>query len=111
MEQFVFHHGPCLNVESAERLVHQQYLRLVDKGLGQRYTFTHTTRELVRVVILETGQHNTRDPIASALQRLRFWPTAEQRARGDVVEHIPPGEDSIRLKDIANAWVNALHGF
>ena len=77
LQQFVFHHGACLHVESAERLVHQQDLRLVDKGLGKRYTLAHAARKLVWVVVLETGQPHTRDPIARARQRLGFLLTTE----------------------------------
>src|SRR5216684_5480525 len=111
LEQFVFHQGARLHVQGAERLVHQQDLRLVDKGLGQRHPLAHAARELVRVAVLETGQPDTRDPIVSALARLGFWLTAEQRAGDDVAEHILPGEDRVSLEDIANARVDALHGF
>src|SRR5260221_5986589 len=110
IEQFVFHQGPRLHVEGAERLVHQQDLRLVDKGLSQCPTLAHAARELVRGAVLEPGKSNTRDPIARMLERLGFWLTAEQRASGDIAEHVLPGEDRIRLEDIANARVNALHG-
>src|SRR6266566_3770128 len=110
LQQFVFHQGPRLHVEGAEWLVHQQDLRLVDKGLSQCHTLAHAARELVRVAVLEPGKSNTRDPIARMLERLGFWLTAEPRAGGNVAEYILPGEDRIRLEDIANARVNALHG-
>src|SRR5260221_2560979 len=111
LEQFVFHQGPRLHVEGAERLVHQQDLRFVDKCLGQRHALAHAARELVRVAVLETGQSDTRNPLVRALERLGFWLAAEQRACGHVAQHIPPGENSIGLEDIANARVDALHGF
>ncbi len=65
----------------------------------------------MRVAVLETGQSDTRNPLVRALERLGFWLAAEQRACGHVAQHIPPGENSIGLEDIANARVDALHGF
>src|SRR5712692_116355 len=110
LEQFVFHQGARLHVEGAKRLVHQQDLRLVDKGLRQRHSLAHAAGELMRVAVLETGQPDARDPIARALARLSFSLAAEQRAGDDVAEHILPREDRVSLEDIADARVDALHG-
>src|SRR3989442_418956 len=79
LEQFVFHQDARLHVESAERLVHQQDLRLIDKGLGQRHPLAHAAREVVRVAVLEPRQNDTRDPIASALARLGLLLTTGPR--------------------------------
>src|SRR6266566_7280166 len=111
LQQFVFHQGSRLHVEGAEWLVHQQDLRLVDKGLSQGHALAHAARELMWIVVLEPGQSDTRDPIAGAPQRLGFWLTAEPRAGGNVAEYILPGEDRISLEDITNARVNTLHRF
>ncbi len=111
LKQFVFHHGARLHVQGAEWLIHQQYLRLVDKGLCQRHALAHSSRKLVGVAVFESSQSDTRDPIARALECLGFWLAAKQRTRGDITQHVLPGEDGIGLEDIANARVNALHGF
>ena len=52
-QQQLLHHQPRLRVERAERLVHQEQLRLADPRAGERDSLLHAARELVRVMLFE----------------------------------------------------------
>src|SRR5256714_5106580 len=67
LQELVFHQRAGLDVERADRLVHEQEARLVDERLRERGTFAHAAGELVRVVTLESGKADPLDPIPRTL--------------------------------------------
>src|SRR6266404_5848845 len=90
------------------RSPHQQQLRLVDEGLRQRHPLAHAARQLMRIVMLETGQAHPPDPVHCAGVRLLPLLAAVDRAGGDVVQHIAPRKDGIGLEYEADARIDAL---
>ena len=46
--QLFLHHHPCLRIERAEWLVHQQYIRVEHIAARDGNTLLHTARELMR---------------------------------------------------------------
>ena len=67
LEQFVGHQGPGLHVERGERLVHEQDLRVVDEGGGERDALALAAGQLVRVAVLEGGQADPGQPVPGPL--------------------------------------------
>src|SRR2546425_13192273 len=63
----------------------------------------------MRITVLKTGKADASDPIPRLIECFGFTLTAVQRTGGNVAQNILPGENGIRLKDIANARVNALY--
>src|SRR5207302_10352308 len=53
-------------VERAERLVHQQQRGVVDQRAGQRHALPHASRQLVRILVLESGEADQRQELARA---------------------------------------------
>ena len=49
VEQQFLHQSPCLVVERAERLVHQQNRRIVGECPRQRHTLHHPAGKLLRI--------------------------------------------------------------
>src|SRR5439155_1299099 len=64
LQELVLHQRPRLDVERAERIVHQQKTRLVDQGLRKRGPLAHPPGQLMRVIALEPRQAHPLDPIA-----------------------------------------------
>src|SRR2546423_361405 len=111
LQELVLHQRARLHIECTERFVHEEETRLVYERLCQRGTFAHATRELVRVVTLESGETDPLDPIACALLRLAARDPAKTWTRRDVVEHVLPWKDGIDLKDIADVTPDAPHRY
>src|SRR5438477_1239918 len=109
LQKLVFHQRPRLDVERAERLVHEENAWLVDERLRERGPLAHAAGELVRVVPLESRQADTLDPVASAFVGVRTVDATEPRAGGYVVEHALPWEDCVDLKNVSNVAANAPH--
>ncbi|GCF07114.1 hypothetical protein KDI_06780 [Dictyobacter arantiisoli] len=63
----------------------------------------------MRITILETGESYTRNPISRTLERLCLRLTTEKWTCGNVMQYILPGEDRIRLENIADTRINPLH--
>src|SRR5438552_11633853 len=107
LQELVFHERPRLDVERAERLVHEEDARLVDERLRERGPLAHAAGELMRVVPLESRQADTLDPVASAFVGVTTVDATEPRAGGYVVEHALPWEDGVDLKNVSNVAANA----
>src|SRR6516162_7762761 len=95
LEQFIFHQGARLHIQRAKWLIHQQNLWLIDEGLSKRHALAHASGQLMRIVLLESRQANTRDPIAYPLQCLSFSLMTVGWSCCNIIEHILPGEDRI----------------
>ena len=54
--QFVLHLAAYERVEGAERLIHQQYLRVLGQGSCEAHPLLHTAAEVVWVVITPTAK-------------------------------------------------------
>src|SRR5579884_3545443 len=110
LEQFSTHQVARLHIERAEWLIHEQNLRLVDKGLCQSHALAHTAGELVRITVLESSEPYTSQPFARPSQNFSFGLVAKHRAGGDIAQHIFPGKDRVGLENVANAWIYPFDG-
>src|SRR2546423_1414601 len=109
LKKLVLHERARLDVERAERLVHQEDARLVDQGLRERRALAHAAGELMRVVALETGEPDALDPVTRTVLRLAPLDASEPRTRRDVVEHALPRKDRVDLEDVAHIAIDAPH--
>src|SRR5438046_2898182 len=107
VEQLVFHQRPCLHIEGAEGFVHEQDPGPVDQALSEGDALAHAARQLIRVAVLEAGEANTRDPVASPLPRVAVGNTPIARPRRHVLEHGLPGEDRVGLEHVTDALGDA----
>src|ERR1051326_6837330 len=87
-----------LRVESAERLVHEQDLRLQRQRSSKSNTLLHATRQLVRVAVLEALEPNERQIPPSTDQTRLFVHVLDLEREDDVVEYGPPREEAKRLE-------------
>src|SRR2546427_4932771 len=110
LQQVVLHQVARLHVESAEGLVHQHDLRLVDHRHGQRHALTHAARELMRVVALEAGEADARDPVGHPRGGRRRVDAAEEQWQPDVLRDGLPRKQGIALEDEAQAGIDAVDG-
>jgi hypothetical protein len=60
------------------------------KGCGQSHAFTDTARQLVWVVILESGQAHNTDPLTRLAVRFGLTQTAKPRSHRDIAEKCLP---------------------
>ena len=107
VEQLVFHQRPRLHIEGAEGFVHEQDPGPVDQALSEGDALAHAARQLIRVAVLEAGEANTRDPVASPLPRVAVGNTPIARPRRHVLEHGLPGEDRVGLEHVTDALGDA----
>src|SRR5260221_683198 len=56
LAQLVLHDTPCLRVQRAERLVHQQHLRPVGERTGDLDPLLHAAPQLARILVLLAAQ-------------------------------------------------------
>src|SRR5712691_8717171 len=94
-EQLVLHQRAGLNVESAERLVHEEDAWAVDKALRQCDALAHSARQLVRVAVLKAGQADPRDPVPGSKSGVPVRSPVVPRAGGHILEDRLPGEDRV----------------
>src|SRR5712691_7396600 len=109
-EELVLHQRARLHVEGGERLVHQEDARAVDQALRERHPLAHPARELVRIPVLETGQSDAGDPVASLQAGVAIRKSLIARARGHVLQDRLPGEDRVGLEHVADAGSDAGDG-
>ena len=110
LEQVVLHEIARLHVERAERLVHQDDLGVVDHRHGQRHPLAHAARQLMRMIALEAGEADPRDPLGHPrARRVGVDPTKQER-QTDVLGHGLPGKDGVALEDEAEPRIHTLDG-
>jgi hypothetical protein len=107
LEQQVAHDLPGLRIERAERLVHQQDLRVADQHLGEADALPLSARELMGIAVPEGGKADALEPGLRALQRLRAGGACNLQADGDVVARRLPGHHRVLLEQVAGAEVEA----
>jgi hypothetical protein len=99
LHQLVLHHAAVLRVERAERLVHQQDLRLDRQRAGDRGPLLHPAGQAARIVALEPVQADQVEVRPGARLR-RFALHAERlQAADDVVPDRLPGQQPRLLED------------
>ena len=70
IEQQIAHDLPGLGVERAERLIHQEDLRIADQNLRQADALALTAGQHVRIAVGERAEAHGGEPALRALQRL-----------------------------------------
>ena len=86
-------------VERAERLVHQQELRVERERPGDRDAHLHPARELPGMVVLEAGELDEVDHLPDALGAAAAVPAGELERERDVLRHGPPVVEHGLLED------------
>src|ERR1700736_1030878 len=66
-DQLLLHHHSGLGIERAERLVHQQHLRLDRVGAGDGDPLLHAARKLVREIVLRPRHSHEGEILAGQL--------------------------------------------
>jgi hypothetical protein len=100
-----------VRVEGAERLVHQQDLRLDDQRAHEGDTLAYPARQRGRKRVLEAGQAGQRDGLANPALPGRARHTAVLELHGDVAGHRSPGIDGVLLEHVTDLrWRRARHG-
>src|SRR6185312_7141144 len=94
-------------VEGAERLVHEQHVRLGGQRAGDLYPLPHAAGELPGKGITETGEAHHLDVVLHQLGPLRRVRPLD--AEADVVLHVEPGKDPVLLEDEDVARVGLRH--
>src|SRR4051794_28366007 len=108
-EQQFLHQGAGLVVERAERLVEEQDFWIVGKGARDRGALLHAAGQLLRPVVLETGEANALDKTVDDAAALGFAHAALAQAEGDVLTHRQPREQGVGLKHHAAICARARH--
>ena len=80
LQHLVAEQQPRLLVERAERLVHQQDLRLGGERARDRDALAHAAGQLGRIALLEAVEADEIDEMARALDALRLRPCRRSRA-------------------------------
>jgi hypothetical protein len=99
-EQLGFHLLARVNVERAERLVHQHLAAAEDPVLGHRDALAHAAAQLRRIVRLEAGEAHARQPVVCESAGGTSGRPAEHWAQSDVVAHVLPRKQRILLKHV-----------
>ena len=94
-----------MNIERAERLVHQQDLAIDDPVLGHGDPLPHSAAQLRRKMAREFRQTDARQPLVGAPIRVRPPDAAERQAERDVFTDVLPREERILLKHVGGAPV------
>src|SRR6266508_563321 len=107
VEDLRFHSKARVDVERAERFVHQHEIRLHDPALRHRRPLAHAAAQLVRVPIAESRQPDAFDPRVRLVQCLAAVAAAKRQPELNVVEHGLPGKQRVLLKQVRRAAVDA----
>src|SRR6478735_4638728 len=107
--QLFLHLLARLRVERAERLVHQQHLRIEGEDASERGALLHPARELRRIVIAELGEADHGELPRYHLVYLFFSETLRLEAPGDVAGHALPRKERELLEHHAAVGPRAAH--
>src|ERR687895_472143 len=83
----------------AERLVHEQDLRAVAQGAGDRHALAHPAGELTRVGLLEAAQADELAELPGPSMPLALGDAPEPQRQRDVLLHRVPREEVRVLED------------
>src|SRR6185369_5047543 len=100
-----------LRVERCKGFVHDENLGIDGEGARQVTALLHTTGELVRIVIFETGEADEFDKILGALYAAVIIEALAFKAKQDILEHCAPRHQAGVLKDHAAVDARAGHRF
>src|SRR5262245_9035848 len=107
-QNFGLHAQARVDIESAERLVHEDQIGLDDPALGQRSAFPHPTAELIRVVAGEASKAGALNPNLGLFAGLASVKPPKRKAELDVVEDGFPGQERVLLEHVRSAAVDSL---
>ena len=97
-QQQVVHLQPGQLVERAERLVHQQQVRLMDEGAAQGDALLHAAGELMRPGVVEGRKTDQRQELAGARPRRLVVAPEDLHREQHIVDHRAPRHQARRLK-------------
>ncbi len=101
-DQLVLHVTPDQRIQRAERLVHQQDLRVGAERSRQTDPLLHAARELVRPHALVALQPDDVDPPGGVFQPFLLRHASDPQAVRDVLDHIAVREQSEALEHHAH---------
>jgi hypothetical protein len=105
VEQQVAHDLPGLRVERAERLVHQQDLRVADQHLHQADALALPTGQHVRIAFAEVGQAHAGEPVLRAPACLVAAYAGSLEPDRNILERGLPWKQRVGLEKIAGLAV------
>ena len=108
-DQLLLHHHSGLGIERAERLVHQQHLRLDRIGAGDGDALLHAARKLVRVIVLRPRHSHEREIIPGQLVAPRARHSLAFEPECDVLAHGLPGEERELLEHHSPIGTGTIH--
>src|SRR5262249_3682336 len=91
----------CLRVESSERLVHQENLRIHGERARERYALAHPPGELVHVRICESREVYHPQIVERAASALGSSDAEALQRELDVLNDVEPRKEGSLLKDHA----------
>ena len=92
LDQLFLHDDARLRIERAERLVHQQHVRIEHIAAGDGDALLHAARELMRICGLIALQSHQFDLARDALAACRLGETLAAQSEVDILAHGLPGE-------------------
>ena len=102
-KEFPVHAATGLGIQSRERLVHQQNLRLADEAATERHPAAHPAGKLMRIGLLEAAEPDKIEHRTGAPQSLRRRHGASLERERDVLDRHPPRQQAIILEHVADA--------
>src|SRR3712207_2676325 len=102
VQEEVLHVAPNERIQSAEGLVHQEYLLLGSEGTGEPDPLLHAAGELRYELVALSLQADLREDLLGLLPALLRGDALDLEAEGDVVEDCPVGQEPEVLEDHAD---------
>ena len=109
VEQQVLHFHAGEFVERAERLVHQQKLRLVDERTAQRDALLHAAGQLRRIGLLETFKADQRQQILGGARRRGIGSPEDFHRKQNIGEDCAPRHQIRLLEHDAEIGLRLVH--
>ena len=109
-QEVVLHQFTGLDVERAERLIHQEDRRADDQALRQRHPLPHAAGELVGKAALESREPHAAQPPAGLVPGAAGRPAVEERPEHDVLERGLPRQQDVLLEQVGGVTVDLLEG-
>ena len=101
VEQQVAHDLARLRIERAERLVHQQDLRIADQHLREADALALSARQHVRIAVAEAREADAGEPFLGARARIGFRRAGDLQPDRDVLQRGLPGKQRLGLEQVA----------
>ena len=109
-QKFLIESLACERVEGAERLVHQQQVRLLQQGAREGNALGHAAGELRRVGVGERFQPHQRKGRVGPLAVVRIERLLEFEGQQDIFQGCAPGHQIGILEDESDLRLGSLHG-